>query len=149
MREQEDTIQLLRELLQSQTLASLSTGSGDGAYASLIAIVPAPDCRSLLFATTRATRKFAHLQTDSRVALLVDNRRNRLEDFTDASAVTLIGVARELEAAERPPAETVYLERFPHLALFVRSPGSALFQVEIDRCLLVTRFQHVTELHLR
>ena len=51
-------------------------------YCNLIAIAATGDFGHLVFATTRATRKYADLMADSRVAVLVDNRQNDVSDFT-------------------------------------------------------------------
>jgi len=49
----------LKKLLQSQPLAVLATQSRGQPYASLIAFASSDDLKSLYFATTRATRKYA------------------------------------------------------------------------------------------
>lgn len=148
MREFEDPARQLRELLQGQQLAALSTAGDDGSYASLVGFAAEEDGRHLLFSTLRTSRKFANLCRDTRVALLIDNRQNRLEDFIEAVAVTAVGRARELTGADCDLAGAVYLAKFPHQADFLRSPGSALFRVRVETFLLVSRFQQVTELRL-
>ena len=86
MSETLETLTIIRNLLESQRLAVLSTQNHGQPYCNLIAIAAADDLKYLLFATTRATRKYANLMADSRVAVLVDNRRNDPADFTGAAA---------------------------------------------------------------
>jgi hypothetical protein len=70
-----------------------------------------------------------------------------VSDFRRAAAATLLGTAREIEGATRDEGLRIYLSRHPHLADFVASPSCALFQVQLDRIYLVTRFQNVMEFH--
>ncbi len=48
-----------------------------------------------------ATRKFANLTHDGRVALLVNNSVNQPVDFHEALAATILGNARRLEDTNR------------------------------------------------
>ena len=70
----EDVRRAVQELLYSQRLAVLATHAGGQPYTSLVAVAPTPDLTLLLLATTRATRKFANIMADLRVALLIDSR---------------------------------------------------------------------------
>lgn len=137
----------LRELFASQPLAVLSTDCNGHPYASLVAFAVSEDLRRLFFATDRNTRKFANLRSNSRVALLIDNRSNSVADFTQAVAVTVLGSCREMSGTERSDAERFYLEKHPHLEEFVSSPGCALIHVTVRSLYLVSRFQNVTEYH--
>jgi len=51
----------LRKLLRSQLLAVLSTQNQGQPYASLVAFASSDDLKSLYFATSRSTRKYANL----------------------------------------------------------------------------------------
>jgi nitroimidazol reductase NimA-like FMN-containing flavoprotein (pyridoxamine 5'-phosphate oxidase superfamily) len=146
---QEETRQLLKELLTSQRFAVLSTQSGTGPYASLIAFWAAADLSHLVFATMRATRKFNNLVTHPQVALLFDSRSNRDVDVREAMAVTATGTARELtDETARAAASKQFLAKHPHLTSFVASPGCAFVRVVVDTYYVVTHFQSVVELHM-
>ena len=93
MHDTPETLAVIRNLLESQKLAVLSTQNHGQPYCNLIAIAATDDLKYLLFATTRATRKYANLMADSRVAVLVDNRQNNLTDFAAAAALTALGKA--------------------------------------------------------
>ena len=93
MKENEKIREILRELFASQKLAILGTHQGGQPYGSLVAFAVSPDLKNLFFATTRATRKFANLQADSRVSMVLDNRSNRVIDFRKAVAATALGRA--------------------------------------------------------
>ena len=138
----------LHELCLGQPLAVLATACGSAPYASLVAIAMTPDLRRLYFATPRATRKAANLAGNRQVALLLDNRSNRLADFTRGAAATILGSAEELHGPGRASGLDFFLERHPHLADFTASPGTALFLVTVNRISLVTRFQQVMDYDL-
>jgi len=108
-----EMLDLIRNLLESQKLAVLSTQNHGQPYCNLIAIAATDDLKYLLFATTRATRKYANLMADSWVALLVDNRQNDVADFTEAAALTALGKAWEVQGVERQQFLKVYLAKHP------------------------------------
>jgi nitroimidazol reductase NimA-like FMN-containing flavoprotein (pyridoxamine 5'-phosphate oxidase superfamily) len=136
---------LLDDMLQSQHLAVLSTtGPGGAPYSNLVSFAVL-DSGMLLFATTRATRKYENLQADARVALLVDNRQNEETDFHTALAATALGTAVELAGVERERGIARYIGKFPYLEEFVRAPSCALFRVDVERYIVVTKFQNVIE----
>ena len=101
-----------------------------------------------MFATTRATRKFANLTSDSRAAMLVDNRSNGEEDIHSAMAVTATGVVGEVSDSEKDEALTLYLEKHPYLKDFVNSPSCAFLKLTVGTYYLVRRFQNVVEIHM-
>ena len=79
---------LLKNLFSSQPLAVLAS-QGDGQpYGNLVAFAATDDLKSLLFATARATRKYANIIKDPRVAMVIDSRTNQKVDFQRAVAVT-------------------------------------------------------------
>ena len=139
----------LKKLLNSQPLAVLATQGEGQPYASLVAFVPSDDLKSLYFATTRSTRKYANLAADSRVALLVDNRSNKTSDFRWAMAATATGEAKEMDPAERATAMDLYLKRHPYLKEFVQSPTCVFCEIRVEAFIVVTRFQNVVEVHIR
>jgi nitroimidazol reductase NimA-like FMN-containing flavoprotein (pyridoxamine 5'-phosphate oxidase superfamily) len=139
----------LKDLFASQRLGVLATYGRGQPYSSLVAFVATEDLKHLVFATTRATRKYANLSTESRVALLVDNRSNQDTDFHRAIAVTALGKAEEVKERERDHFLRLYLAKHPYLDEFVNAPTCALLKVSVDRYYMVNRFQNVMELHMR
>ena len=148
MNDNPETLAVIRNLLESQKLAVLSTQNHGQPYGNLMAIAGTDDLKYLLFATTRATRKYANLMADSRVAVLVDNRQNNPSDFAEAAALTALGKAWELQGAERQQFLTVYLEKHPYLKEFASGPTCALLRVKVDKYIVVTRFQEVREIQI-
>jgi nitroimidazol reductase NimA-like FMN-containing flavoprotein (pyridoxamine 5'-phosphate oxidase superfamily) len=148
MQDTQEVLDLIRNLLESQRLAVLSTQNHGQPYCNLIAIAATEDLRHLLFATTRATRKYANLMADPRVAVLVDNRRNDPADFAEAAALTALGKAWEVQGVERQHFLEVYLKKHPYLKEFAAGPTCALLRVKVEKYLVVTRFQEVREIYI-
>jgi len=140
---------LIRELFESQKLAVLGTQNEGQPYANLIAFAASHDLKSLYFVTARATRKYANIEADARVTVLIDNRSNQDSDFSQAAAVTATGTAKEVVDSERDVILTTYLAKHPMLKDFVQSPSCALLQIRVETYYLVRRFQNVMELHVK
>ncbi len=138
----------IKKLFSSQRLAVLSTQRDGQPHGSLVAFAAPDDLREVVFATTRATKKFGNIQKDPRVALLMDNRTNNPSDLRDAIAVTAIGEASEAGPADCERLQPLYLKKHPYLVDFIRSPSCALVCVKVRSYRLVLRFQDVTELYL-
>lgn len=139
----------IRALVETQRFAVLSTHQSDGhPYASLVAFCVDPNLKQMVFCTLRSTRKFANLEAEGRVALLIDNRSNEETDLQEAAAVTVLGVCEEARGDERGALADCFLKRHPAMAEFVRSPGCAVMKVDVRSYYLVTRFQNVIELHV-
>ena len=145
MQEKQQIKQILSELFTSQNLAVLGTHQEGQPYGSLVAFAATLDLRNLVFATTRATRKFANLRSDPRVSMVLDNRSNRVADFRKAVAATALGRAREVRGKERENLAEMYLAKHPHLKEFVGSPTCALVKMRVELYYVVWRFQNVFE----
>ncbi|MBW2523074.1 MAG: pyridoxamine 5'-phosphate oxidase family protein [Deltaproteobacteria bacterium] len=143
-----EAVHRLRRLLDSQRFAVLATQQQGGhPYTSLLAFTVADDLATLTFCTLRTTRKFANLEAEPRVSLLIDDRDNAETDLQDAAAVTVLGEAEELTGDAREREVDRFLGRHPAMADFIRSPGCALMRVAVRAYYLVTRFQNVIELY--
>jgi uncharacterized protein YhbP (UPF0306 family) len=138
----------LRRLLEGQPLGVLATSSRARNHATLVAYVVTDDLREVLFATSRATRKFEMLQENPHVALLVDDRSNQVADFRDAAAVTIHGRATEIEADRTDSLREIYLGKHPYLADFIVAPSCALLSIEVESYDLVVNFQEVHVLRI-
>jgi heme iron utilization protein len=139
----------LKKLLSSQRLAVLATQEEIHPYLSLVAFAETDDLKVILFATTRSTRKYANMLSDSGVALLVDNRSNEVADVHDAVAVTIMGKATEVLPVERRFMEEIYLAKLPHMKDFLADPTTALVRVDVETYYMVSQFQNVEVLDLR
>lgn len=139
----------LKDLFTSQRLAVLATQNRGEPYGNLIAFMASDDLKHILFATTRATRKYDYMSSNPRIAMVVDNRSNREADFHQAAAVTITGVVSDLEGADREKFQKLYLLKHPYLRDFVSSPTCALLKVDVETYYVVSQFQNVVELHIK
>ena len=149
MKDQAELTDRLRDLFSSQSLAVLATQDRGEPYGNLVAFAATEDLKHLLFATTRATRKYSNLTKNPRVAMVIDNRSNRQEDFHRAMAATATGVVEEIEAPDRDRFVKLYLAKHPYLIEFVTSPTCALLKLNVETYYVVSQFQNVMELHLK
>lgn len=142
---EESTRITIHQLMRDQKFGVLSTTGEKGPYASLVAFAVSEDSQRLFFVTPRATRKFANMATDARVALLVNNNINRPEDFREAAAVTAVGCASTIQPPELEAVRALYLAKHPYLKEFANSPDSEFLAIQVERYILVEQFQNVTE----
>ncbi|MEI8183531.1 MAG: pyridoxamine 5'-phosphate oxidase family protein [Desulfomonile sp.] len=146
---EEDKLDIeIRSLLTSQKFGVLSTQEKDHPYLSLVAFAETTDLRTILFATTRTTRKFKNISSRAGVALLVDNRSNEAADIHEAMAITAVGTACEISQLLREKLNRVYLEKQPYMREFLSSPSTALVKIDVENYLLVRHFQKVAILNL-
>ena len=148
MKNAEDVQNLIRHLFATQNLAVLATHSQKQPYASLVAYAATNDLKYLYFATPKTTRKFANLLINPQVAVLINSSTNQTADFHRAIAVTAVGEAEEVAAADREQLLPFYLAKHPYLEEFAKSPTTAVVQVTVRSYYLVKNFQKVFELHL-
>ena len=91
----EELSNLIKGVLASQRFAVLATQSEGQPYGNLIAFAEAEDLRSLLFVTSRDTRKYSNTLVNKKVAVLIDNRTNQALDLNNAVAITALGTIEE------------------------------------------------------
>ena len=136
----------LARLVGEQPYAVLCTQGGGQPYGSLVALAVADDLRSAVFATAITTRKYRLLSDCDHVALVIDSRSRSIEDMMQVEALTATGRARRVPpGGEFERAASLLVGRHPQLDLFVRSPTTALFRVDIIRYFHVSRFQEVRQ----
>ncbi|NCU31428.1 MAG: pyridoxamine 5'-phosphate oxidase family protein [Candidatus Moranbacteria bacterium] len=136
----------IRELLNSESFAVLST-QGDGQpYSSLICFAYSDDLKKLVFATPVETRKFNLIVKSDRVSILVDNRSNNPESLNQIQAVTITGKASILkDNNESQKWSQLLIKSHPYLEGFVKSPTTGIIKVNVCRYFYVSKFQEVIE----
>jgi len=122
--------ELLREILSTQYFAVLNTIGQGLPHSNLVSFAATEDLRSLVFVTSRNTRKYRNIQDNHSISLLIDNRTNRPSDTSQAIAIAAIGTARE-ETDNRSLLREIFLARHPQLSHFVEAPDRAIMVVTI------------------
>lgn len=135
------TADAIRQLLQKEQFAAMSTTKGDEPYINLVAFAATDDLTSIVFCTPKKTRKYDNLQHNPRVALLVENSRNQATDLTQAMALTAIGRALLTTAVAEPESAYLFLDKHPHMKQFVNDSDTVLVRVRVEKYVLVKNFQ--------
>lgn len=136
----------IERLVTGQPYAVLCTQGEGQPYGSLVAFAFSKDLTTAVFATPIATRKYKLLKENERVALVIDNRPDHVDDMMQVEAVTATGRAAEARAGEHTNrCAEMLLARHPYLKSFVAADSSALFEIKFTRFLHVTRFQEVNQ----
>ena len=125
--------------------AVLATDDDGQPYTSLVNFALTPDCKAVIFATPRATRKYRNMIKTKSVALLIDSRSKKTKNLMGTEAVTVIGNARPLRRGKAWEAfANIYIRKHPDLAEFVYSPSTAFMVVDATRCIHVSQFQTIS-----
>ncbi len=126
-----DLTEKIKTLLESQKLAVLSTANDRQPYCSLIAFAWYAENKEIIFFTPKNTRKYRNLIGNNKVALIIDDRTNQSQDFSDATAVTLTGTAEEIDAGIQQPLVKAFITKHPDLAYLTGNNENAFFHVKI------------------
>ena len=129
---------LIKTVLASQRFAVLATQSEGQPYCNLIAFAEAESLRSLLFVTSRNTRKYSNILASKKVAVLIDSRTNQASDLKSAVAITAIGNIEEVTESDRDYLSGIYLSKHPQLADFLHKPSKALMKVVVAEYVVAT-----------
>ncbi len=124
-----------KKVLSTQYFAVLNTQGEGIPYSNLVSFATSADLKSLLFVTSRNTRKFRNIIENPRVSLLIDNRTNQPSDISLASAITVLGTAHE-NTENRNDLRDIFIARHPQLQQFVDTPGNALILVTVSDYIL-------------
>ena len=129
---------LIKRVLASQRFAVLATQSEEQPYGNLIAFAEADNLRSLLFVTSRNTRKYSNILASKKVAVLIDSRTNHALDLQSAVAITAIGTIEEVSESNRDYLSGIYLSKHPQLADFLHKPSNAFMKVVVTEYVVAT-----------
>ena len=125
--------------------AVLATSEEGKPYTSIIAFAITADRRTLIFATSSATRKYRNIINQPAVSILLDNRSQNAYDIDNAQAVTLLGTAKNVRTnAKKAEYRLIFVNRHPQLANFIDDPETALIAVTIQQAVYVAHFKDVS-----
>ena len=145
MDDQQKVFDEIQTLLDAQRFGVLATAGKEYPYCTLVGYAVTRECKEILFATIRDTRKYKNLQASPKVSLLIDSQTNQVDDFKDAQALTVLGTAREVDASDYVEQLSLFLKKHPYLKEFVTAPNCALIKVIVSKFILVNNFQNVLE----
>lgn len=140
-----DVLARFTKLVDGRGHAVLATVGDGSPYTSLVAVARVPGEHTIIFATSRKTRKYRNILGEPRVCLMVDSRTNTKHDYLSAESVSVEGLARPLRRSRRrDDAARQLAERHPALAGFVADPATAVVLVTPGRIVHVSQFQEVS-----
>ncbi len=131
----------INKLLRSQPFAVLAT-KGEYPHTSLVSFWSSENNASVVFITSRKTRKYRNIMQDARAALMLDDRTNKPSaDLKEGSSVMLTGAVREAVGKEAETLRQVFLERNPDQFRFAEDADTAIMVMTVEGMDLVTSFQ--------
>ena len=139
---------LIKRILASQRFAVLATQSEGQPYGNLIAFAEAENLRSLLFETSRNTRKYSNILASKKVAVLIDSRTNQALDLNNAIAITALGTIEEANTLNKERLSGIYLSKHPQLRDFLYNISNALMKVSVIDYIVAT-FESVRHVPIR
>ncbi|MFC1902971.1 pyridoxamine 5'-phosphate oxidase family protein [Chloroflexota bacterium] len=145
MENYEELSGLIKRLLASQRFAVLATQFEGQPYSNLVAFAEADNLRSLLFVTSRDTRKYSNTLVSKKVAVLIDSRTNQALDLNNAVSVTALGIIEEVGTDNKEYLSGIYLSKHPQLKEFLYKPSNALMRVAVTEYIVAT-FESVRRL---
>ncbi len=141
----EELSDLIKRVLASQRFAVLATHSEGQPYGNLIAFSGADNLRSILFVTSRDTRKYSNTLINNKVAVLIDNRTNQPLDLNNTVAITALGTIKEASVDNTEYLGEIYLTKHPQLRNFLQKPSNALMKITVTEYIVAT-FESVRRL---
>ncbi len=138
-----EVIQRIKKVIDSQSVAVLSTSRNDEPYSCLVAYAVTDDISHFVFATMRQRLKYRNLSVNPRVSLIIDDRNKKSSDFNETTSITVIGTAKDIIGPERDEYAALLLELHPSLTDFVNSPDCAVIRVDVDKIYVVSEFESV------
>jgi Pyridoxamine 5'-phosphate oxidase len=138
---------LIKKLLASQRFAVLATQFEGQPYSNLVALAEADKLRSLLFVTSRDTRKYSNTLASKKVAVLIDSRTNQALDLNNTVAITALGTIEEVGTDNKGYLSGVYLSKHSQLKDFLHEPSNALMRISVTEYIVAT-FESVRHLHI-
>jgi general stress protein 26 len=121
-------LRIIKELIDSQHLAVLSTVSGVRPFSYLVFFAATSNLEQMVFATERNSHKYRSIAANSNVSLQIDNREP--VDGVEVAAITVLGQATD-DAPKR--LKQVLLSRHPALGAFLDKPDCALIRVKVEK----------------
>jgi nitroimidazol reductase NimA-like FMN-containing flavoprotein (pyridoxamine 5'-phosphate oxidase superfamily) len=140
---------LIKKTIKDQLFGILATQGREFPHTTIVSFISADNLKSIIFFTPKATRKLKFLSRSGGVSFFIDNRSNRIADLQTVAGIEAQGNAVEIPEKERAGYEELYLNKYPELEDFVRSPGNAMIRIDVVTYNIVQHFQEVTILEIR
>ena len=134
----------LMDILNQQLVAVLSTSSNDISYSCLVSFVVTKGFQDVIFATKRERLKYRNMSENPNVSLLIDNRKNKPSDITEATSVTIVGSVEDIQTKDRVRLIRHLVEKHPNLESFFEADDTAIMRLYPERMYVVDNFESVS-----
>jgi nitroimidazol reductase NimA-like FMN-containing flavoprotein (pyridoxamine 5'-phosphate oxidase superfamily) len=136
----ENSSNLIIDILNNQKYAVIATKGKKYVHTNLVAFISSDDLKNIYFATSKKSKKFENLMNNPNVSFLIDNRKNTSTDILNATAITIFGVASEIN--KKTEIMKLYLKKHPGLNNFVNNSDSVFIDVKVDNYIYVNKFEN-------
>jgi heme iron utilization protein len=138
----EETLQLLANLVTHQRTASLGTLHNEAPFVSMILISPSPDFQTFDFHISTLAAHTRDLLNEPRCSLLICETDQPERDPQTLARLTLFGSARQMhqDSPNYPAARDRYLARFPQSAQLFTFKDFSLFRFQPEGTRFVAGF---------
>jgi nitroimidazol reductase NimA-like FMN-containing flavoprotein (pyridoxamine 5'-phosphate oxidase superfamily) len=126
------TQRIVQATLEDSRYAVLATESRGQPHASLMAFGVIDGGRGLVFATYRSTRKHRNLESNPRVALLIDHRETAWLRTARRLALTAIGRVEAVPETDVDATRRILVARHPDLEGFVHDEDCVLMRLVVE-----------------
>lgn len=133
---EQKTKELLEELLNSQVTGVIATEKDHQPYTNLVAFSFSENLKKIYFATPMSTTKYKNLVGNPHVSLLIDTRKNNREDFSDSTAITVLGICRGLSGIIKDEILGIHSVRLPGLREFLKNEMMAIMEIEVNKYII-------------
>jgi len=135
-----NTEQKLKKLFNEQRFAVIATQEKNEPYTNLVSFITEKDLKKIYFPTSKNSRKFKNLSRNSKISILIDNRKNNPKDVKNAMAVTAVGITKENNSLK---ILRQFLKKHPYLKKFVNSSNNIIIEIIVEKYIIVDNFQNV------
>jgi len=141
-------IETIKKTFEKQNLGVLATFGEEYPYTSLVGFISDKECKNIIFATLKNTRKYSYLAKNPQVSILVNSSINKSSDFKEAVSITSFGKAVDVKE-EKAFLKERYLKKFPFLKDFINDTNCVFVRIQVKRYLVVRDFGNVEEIVLK
>lgn len=136
---------ILNNLLNKQRFAVIATQDKNQPYTNLVTFLASKNFEKIYFPTSKNTKKYKNLSSNSEVSILIDNRVNKPKDIKKAVAITAVGKSKETKEVE---IKKNFLKKHPYLKNFINSKNCAMIEIQVEKYIIVDNFQNINILNL-
>lgn len=130
-------IEKIKALAREKDICVLATVSEKGPYCSLMAYTFDESANEFFMSTSRLTKKYANIEKNPNVSLLIDSRE--AIPRTQAQALTVSGICKIIsnDDPKRPSIKEKLLKKHPHLEAILEKPDSEILCVKAESYLFL------------